>query len=42
MVIRNGALKKHLKINGTQLKVTNMQNKAFSTEADIETIDNKM
>ena len=39
-VIRRGNLKTNgLKVNGVQFKVLNMQDKQFSTEADIETVN---
>ena len=39
-IITRGALyKKHVKVNNTSFKVTNVQNKVCSTEVDIETLD---
>ena len=36
---RSNLQKNHLVVNGIQFKVKNLQNKIYSTEADVETID---
>ena len=38
---RSNLPKNHLVVNGIQFKVKNLQNKIYSTEADVETIDEK-
>ena len=38
---RSNLQKNHVVVNGIQFKVKNLQNKIYSTEADVETIDEK-